>query len=476
VSMATTQANLERMLVSARDAGVPAEHAAQFARMGYVPLRPMLAFHAACAECDNAGGPDEVLLAGTRGPGKSHAALAQVAADCLRVPGLKWLYLRKVQKAAGESLEDLVFKVLRNVKHEFSRSAGRVVYPNGSRILIGGYNDPADIEKYIGVEYDGIVIEECTQLPEDRIDKIRGSLRSTKPGWRERLYMTTNADGPGVGWCKSRFVIPFRKHKLDELGRRYCEAYYQDNPYLKDSYIKYLGRLTGALQRAWAKLDWDAFEGMAFPAWSYDRHVVQPFELPATWLKWRALDWGSAAPFVCLWLAKDPDTQRIYVYREEYTAGLTDTQQAQRILDDTPPGEVIRHTFADPASYWEKKSADDTWYTTADVYARMGVPLTKADNARIAGKRRLEEALSNKPDGKPGLIVFSTCPNVIEQVSTLVMDKVHIEDIDDSVPDHAYDALRYGLTNYNPAPAKPADSGKMQRLRQDYQGLREVFG
>lgn len=470
----TNPDTLVSLFTAARTAGLPREQAGRFVKHGYVPLQQMLPFHAACRECDEPGGPDEVLLAGTRGPGKSHAALAQVVLDdCLRVPGLKFLFLRKVQKSAGESLEDLVSRVCRAVSHKWNPSSGKLTLFNGSRVVIGGYKDPSDIEKYVGIEYDGIVVEEATQLTEDKIDRIRGSLRSTKPGWRERMYMTTNADGPGVKWCKQRFVFPWRQGQ--QGSRRYVEAYYQGNPYLKDTYIRFLEGLRGSLARAWARLDWDAFEGMAFETWNYDQHVVTPFEIPDSWLRWRAVDWGSYNPFACLWFAKQPDIGRIYVYREAYQTGLTDSQQATRILDMTPANERIAHTYADPASYWEKKSGEgQTFYTAEEIYRKHNVILTRADNARIAGKRRVDTALSLLPDGRPGLQVFSTCTNLIDQLSNLVRDETHPEDVDSDMEDHAYDALRYGLSNYLAASERKPAAGQ-QAAKAAWQGARKIL-
>jgi len=464
--------NLARLLVAARDSGMPRTQIAAFVQHGYVPLHSMLDFHRACRECDQPDGPDEVLLAGTRGPGKSHAALAQVVLDdCLRFPGLKVLFLRKIQKSAGESLEDLVGKVCRAITHRWNASTGKLTLFNGSKVMVGGYNDPGDIDKYVGVEYDGIVVEEATQLTEDKIDRIRGSMRSTKPGWRERMYLTTNADGVGVGWCKRRFVLPWRAGQMG--SRRYVEAYYKDNPYLKDTYVRYLEGLKGSLARAWARLDWDAFEGMAFEMWAYETHVVTPFEIPGNWVKWRSLDWGSAKPWCCLWLAKHPDLGRVYVYREAYETGLTDRQQAVRINDMTPADEKISYTLADPNSFWERKSGEgDSFYTAEDVYRKAGIILTRADNARIPGKRRVDAALSLLPDAKPGLQVFNTCVNLIGELSSLARDDIHPEDVDTTMDDHAYDALRYALSRYNYEPEKKPDNRQMNK---GWEAMRKIL-
>src|SRR5262245_28126912 len=37
--------------------------------------------------------------------------------------------------------------------------------------------------------------------------------------------------------------------------------------------------------------------------WDSKRHVVRPFEVPAEWMRFRSMDWGSASPFSVGWWA-----------------------------------------------------------------------------------------------------------------------------------------------------------------------------
>jgi len=465
------------LATAARAAGLAEDQFRRFVRAKYSPLPQMLDFHAAARMADRADGPDQVGLGGTRGPGKSHAALAQVGIDdCQRIPGLKFLYLRKVQKSAAESLEDLVYKVFANTPMEYVPSRGRIVFPNGSRILLGGYRNDSDIDKYLGIEYDGAVIEESTQLSTQKHLKIGGSIRTSRTDWRPRIYHTTNPDGVGLQYFKRLFVLPWRAGQERESRTRFIPVSYKANPYLNEGYVRFLEGLTGPLASAWRDADWDAFEGQAFPEWKYETHVVQPFKLPNNSLRWRAVDWGYAAPWCCLWLAKVPDSGRVYVYREAYETQLTDTQQAQRIIDLTAADERIAYTLADPNSYWEQKSdMEGKIYTPADVYAQVGVGLEKADNHRLDGKRRIHEALALRPDGLPGVQVFSNCFNLIEQMGTLIFDPVHVEDVDTDQEDHAYDTFRYGLTSYGGKTRDKERDRKREQAKQDYKRLREIL-
>jgi len=173
---------------------------------------------------------------------------------------------------------------------------------------------------------------------------------------------------------------------------------------------------------------------------------MMPFDLPNHWVKWRATDWGNASPYCTLWLTKDPDTRRVFVYREHYGAGMTDQQQARAIRDMTPPQENIFVHYADPA-LWERKSYEGKVFSTADEYKKEGVMLTRADNDRLSGKRKINNILADLPDGAPGVQIFENCPHLIEQLSTLASAKRNPEDVDTDAEDHAYDTFRYALTN-----------------------------
>jgi phage terminase large subunit len=456
--METLQADkaTEAMIIAFKDAGMPRDQADRFATAGYIPLKGYLPFHVAAREADRSDGPQLIALGGKRGPGKSHAIMAQIGLDdCMRSPGLKVLFLRKIKASAKESMQDVIGRVFTYTKHEMTGNGLKL--PNGSRITIGGFRDENDVEKFLGIEFDSIVIEEATQLAEDKVQKLRGSLRTSKSSWRPRMYLSTNADGIGLLWFKKTFINPYRAGTQGIT--RFFDVTKIQNPFINSDYEQWLDSLTGPLRKAWRDGDWDAFAGMAFPMWNESRHVVEPFEIPNEWLRWRAVDDGTAAPWCCLWFTRDPDTRRIYIYREAYQAELTNDQQCERILDMSQPKERFEFTYADPAM-WQRKNYRGRVYSSAEQYKDKGVPLTRADNDRIGGKRKVDQLLSYAPDGYPAMQIFSHCEHVIEQLSTLARDKLNPEDVDTKQEDHAYDTVRYGATNVKKVENKPREQFK----------------
>lgn len=432
------------MIAEALTAGVTRDQLENFLIAGYIPQPFQLRFHAEARKADKWTGPNVIAMGGARGPGKSHAVFAQLALDdCQRQPGLKVLFLRKVKRSATESFADLTGRILRHVPH--TRSREQITFTNGSRILIGGYKDEADIDKYLGIEYDIIAIEEVTQLTKEKRLMIEGSLRTSLPGWRTRMYFSTNPGGIGHGWFKEEFVIPYRTGTAKVSV--FVPGTYKDNKYLDANYITYLESLPGSLGKAWRDGDWDAFEGMAFPLWNTDEHVVEPFEIPDHWPRIIGIDDGYAAPWCALWLAQDPRTQIFYVYREFYKTLVTSEDQA-KMIRMASEGENILYRFADP-SLWTRQNRQGHVYSVADEYRDNGVYLTKGDNDRIGGKRKLDNLLSPQPHGDVGIKIFSNCYNLIRTLPALPRDQNKVEDVDTKAEDHAYDALRYALTRYN---------------------------
>jgi hypothetical protein len=257
----------------------------------------------------------------------------------------------------------------------------------------------------------------------------------------------------GYAYIKSRFIVPWREQQ--EHWTRFFFCHWKDNPLAAPEYIRYLQGLTGPLAKAWRDGDLDAFEGMALPDWRPDDHVIAPFEIPYGWTRWRAIDYGFVHPFVCGWFAKDPANGRIIVYRVVRHQFLSDKFQALTILESTTPLEKIDITYASP-DMWRRQAGDKGQVTTpADNYKDAGLMLTRADDDRINGKRKLHSQLADLPDGRPGLQIFSTCTSLIECLPSLVSDPHNPEDAlkVDCDPatglggDDEYDMLRYGLTN-----------------------------
>ena len=94
--------------------------------------------------------------------------------------------------------------------------------------------------------------------------------------------------------------------------------------------------------------------------------------------------------------------------------------------------------IADPA-IWQMTTGE----SIADMMEREGVYFAKGDHTRLAGLMQLHYRLAFDEEGFPMMYVFKSCRNVIRTLPTLIYDEKHPEDVDTTMEDHLYDAIRY---------------------------------
>ena len=446
----------EKHVKSCLDAGMSEEQIKLFTEFGYIPHQVQQQFHAYAG--GKKSGPSQILMGGARAGGKTHGSFGQTSLhDCQKYPNLSCLFLRKVQSTANRSFDDLVKRILIRCPHEKMRDS--VIFPNGSTIRLGGFRIPSDIEKYVGIEYDLIIVEELTQLSKIVFDMLRGSLRTSRQdGWECKMYLSANPGGIGHSWVKEMFVEPFRNGTEHIGNTKFITSMTDDNPHINAEYkTDYLDSLTGNLRAMWRDGDWDLAAGRAFPNFN-ERNIVDSFDFNSgQFLFYRGVDYGLRAPYCCLWVGYDLNTGRVVVFREDYKTDLPASQQAERIAAKTPIDEDISATYADPAMF-AKTSTEEGITSVADIYADHAVYLRRGDNSRINGKRKVDSLLVNKPDGIPGLLVYRSCTNLIEQMNNLMYSERDFEDVDTSMDDHAYDAFRYAISSVRDAGARNRSS------------------
>ena len=443
-------ARLER---AAHNLDCPGRQLENFISAGYFPQPKQLDFHAAARLCDRPDGPSQVGFGGARGPGKSHASFAQLALDdCRRVPGLKALYLRLSAKQAREQFDDLRRTVLKRVPHRFIRSEGLLTFPNGSRIYTGHFRTENDVDQYLGIEYDVILIEEATTLSDLKYKALRDSNRTSK-NFRPRIYTTANPGGIGHVWYKNRFVDPSRTHQ--ELDTRFIFARIEDNAVIDPDYRRKLEENTGWKLRAHRFGDWEIAAGQFLDNFRYDLHVIEPFPIPSEWHFFMGMDYGYKHPTVFLLLAVDGD-DNVYVLDEHVQNGWLPQQHAKAVnamIERNGAHRSVRYHIYAGADVFAQKSQ----YTIADTYLDEGLSFTPADTDRIQGAHELRTRLGNPDAGiPPSLFIFNRCRNLIECLPNLQNDPKNPEDVlkidvnEEGIGgDDTYDALRYAVKTYS---------------------------
>ena len=399
----------------------------------------------------------EVFYGGARGGGKSYAMLVDPLRYCTKASHRALLIRRTMPE-----LRDLINHSQRLYSRAFPGAKWREQekewrFPSGARIEFGYAENMQDVLRYQGQSYTWIGIDELPQYPTpDIYNFLRSSLRSVDPEIPVFMRATGNPGNVGSQWVREMFVDPGEPNKTFEISintptgvrkitRRFIPAKLQDNPSLMqtDDYYIMLASLPEVQRRQFLDGDWDAFDDSSFPEFKKDTHVVEPFEIPRGWYRFRAADWGYSSPACCLWFAIDYDNN-LWCYRELYTTKLTADVFARKVLE-LEHGEHVAYGVLD-SSTWAKRG--DIGPSIAETMIQAGCrwrPSDRSPKSRISGKLEVHKRLSINPDTKePGLRIFSTCRNLIRTLGTLPIDSNNPEDVDTKAEDHAYDALRYG--------------------------------
>jgi len=432
----------------------------------------------------------EVLFGGARGGGKTDGVLG----DWIRHANdfgqhAIGLMVRRERTQLVETIERSR-QIYAPLGATFQETEKMWRFPNGARLRFAYLERDSDADAYQGHSYTRLYMEELTTFPSSKpVMKLMATLRSGA-GVPCGFRATANPGGPGHHWVKTRYIDPAPggwKRIVDtfknpwtgekvERDRIYIPSRVTDNRYLGADYVANL-QMAGSPQlvRAWLAGDWSVIEGAFFDSYATEKHVVRPFRIPPGWIRFRAMDWGSAAPFAVYWCAVATDDHElgdgrvlprngIVVYREWYGASSPNTglkltaDEVARGIAQRDAGESFQYSVLDPAAF-----ARDGGPSIAERMAEAvpTVQFRRADNKRVAdrgamgGWDQVRQRLNGEGDKRPMLIMFETCKDLIRTLPALQHDSARPEDLDTASEDHAADALRYACMSRPWAAQRP---------------------
>ncbi len=407
----------------------------------------------------------DVLYGGAAGGGKSYALLA----DALRYahnPNHRGLLLRRTLGELTELIDksrQLYMKAFPEAVFRESKSTW--LFPSGATILFSYLDRDTDVTRYQGQSFNWIAIDEITHYPTPYVwEYLRSRLRTTDQSIVPYMRCTANPGGVGGWWVKKMYIDPTKPNtpfwakdvetgrilrygssNEDKAGRplfqrRFIPARLTDNPYLMASgeYEALLHSLPEVERRRLLEGDWDVTDGAAFAEFDRSRHVVEPFEIPRSWARIRAADYGYSSPSCVLWGAVDFDGN-LWVYRELYGKGFTGEQLAERILELEYDDPSIQTAVLDESCF----SRTGHGLSIAESMNRLNLRFMASNRDRLAGKIEMHKRLGDNDMDEPRLRIFNNCKNLIRTLPTLPLSKTNPEDVDTKADDHAYDALRY---------------------------------
>jgi len=432
----------------------------------------------------------EVFFGGARGGGKTDGVLGKYALKAKRYgDGFNALFCRRelpmLDDAIARSQE-----IYEPLGARWNDQKKTWIFRNGGRLRFRPLERVQDADKYQGQNVSDVCIEEAGIYPDAKpIDRMFGILRSAK-GVPTQMILTGNPGGAGQGWIRERYIDPapmgmkLLERKLPNgATHRYVfiPSRIADNRLLVTKDPNYINNLylvgSDQLVQAWLAGDWSAVEGAFFDLWDGRRHVVEPFDIPQHWLRYRSFDWGFAAPFSVGWwaVASEPTPAGdvliprggLIRYKEWYggsSPGVGLRMEAEQIA-----AGILHREGEDRASYGvadtqifshDGRAYGYTGPTIAERMAKAGVVWRPADKDRRQGWDQMRGRLRGDDDGNPMLVTFTTCVDFIHTIPTLQHDPDKPEDLDTTSDDHVADDARYGCmarpwTRPAPMPEKP---------------------
>ena len=417
-------------------------------------------------------------------------------------PDFIGILIRRTHPQLQRNLKPETDKLYRQYGAVWKERHNCYVFPSGAKIYLVHCIDRKALDDYIGGNYNFIGIDEANMFPEEWVDMLETSLRTDNPEIVPQLCLTSNPGNLGHTWLKKNYVdkctpIPdgpkvYNKefdvwHQpyitappyVDSEGilRQFIPATVFDNPSLINNdknYVRKLKQLNPTMRAMWLEGRWDVFAGMFFDMWDPAKHIIsgkaaEKFEKfgtkdfnKNTHTLFRFYDYGTKAPFVCLFAAIDQDN-RLIIFDEIVEKGLSATAQAKEVNEYTESAwNLGSNDFADdicdPSYDFLTSEKNSERYSPLMHYEDEGIILTTAARDRKIAAKVVYNGLSGK---NPNIRFTENCDYMIETIPNLPQKENFIEDVEDKgTDDHGYDALKYGSTEvlegggYAPEPKK----------------------
>jgi phage terminase large subunit len=356
----------------------------------------------AAAELFTARDP-ELCIVGAAGTGKSLACLYRMHLVAMQNPRFRGLIVRKTAVSLTSTtlvtfkkkvaVEALAAGLMRWYGGSQQDAAG-YYYDNGAVINVGGLDKP---EKIMSSEYDLVFADEATELTLDDWEAIGTRLRNGGLSWQQQMA----AANPGhpTHWLKAR---------ADEGKLRMLTSVHRDNPRFVNAdgtltpdgvgYMAKLDALTGVRRLRLRDGKWAAAEGLVYDGFDPTVHVVEPFNVPASWSRWWCIDLGYTNPFCWQDWAEDGDG-RLYLVREIYRTKRLVEDHAKHILSIVAPGG--RWVEPKPRAVICDHDAEDR----ATLERHLGMGTSAATKTVRDGIQAVQARLRPAGDGRPRLFL-----------------------------------------------------------------------
>ena len=450
--------------------------------LSYTPQDRQRLLHATTAS--------EILYGGSAGGGKSHSIRWDGYDFCINNPGCVAVLVRQTLPQLEKNHIRRIRTEIPSQLGEFNETKKQFNWWNGSIMAFQHLEYDKDINNFQGDEIHWMGIDEAALLKPEHLAEIITRLRLG--GWTPtehgkgrlpRLAMGSNPGGPSHLWLKKNFIDPappetmFEKEvrlangNVRKKTRIFIPANMHDNKFVDEEYEAQFSELPEWKQRQLRDGDWNVVPGAFFDCFD-DENVIEPFEVPKWWPRYRSCDWGFATPFsIGEWTVSDGSTTvdrkgEEVTYRsgavirlwEWYGADPKVTNGGLRLDPAFIADTVLQKrgkAYAGPGdpSMWRADSGP----SFAEKFANAGMPFFKADNKREAGWQEMYRRIADNM-----LLVTSDCRDFIRTIPTLRADPMNPDDVLKEGEDHIGDETRYfcqarPMKRSKPKPKRPSN-------------------
>jgi PBSX family phage terminase large subunit len=384
---------------------------------------------------------------GGYGSGKSKTSLQEIFIRALENPkGTGLLTAPTLQQLKRTTLKTFFGEVCPPPLIEnYNKSDGEIRLQNGFTF----YTIPSDDEEKLRSINAGLVhMEEASGIKRSIYDQLLTRIRD--PFVRNKMFAVCS--NPDLGWIKDIFVDNEKRKSITHPEHRHFNQHITTfiwetslNKFLPEDFIEInsKGKPEWWIKR-YLKGSFEHSEGMVYP--NFANTIVEPFDIPANWERFVALDHGLRNPTAVPFGAIDPTDGTVYIYDEYYEPNRTVPEHAKHIkpkVEAIPLGR-LRFMVIDPSA--RNKSDPINGKSVQSLYQEYGLFFTEGNNSIEAGLLKVNSYINN---GK--LKVFNTCVNTIKEGLNYKFPEVTMDNEKnlDEKPvkrgDHMMDALRYAL-------------------------------
>lgn len=339
---------------------------------------------------------------------------------------------------------------------KFKTSPMQVIFPNGSKIIFKGLDNPQKLKSINGVSI--VWLEECSECKYEAYKELLGRLRHKELS--NHIICSTNPVGTD-NWTYSHFFKNDENNKIvldDEIlylnrivktnNTYYHHSTCEDNAFLPKSYIDELNQMREYdfdLYRV-ARLGHYGANGEKvlpqFKVLEHDKVMDFANKCPSRYIK-TGMDFGFVTSYnAVIQMAIDDKNKDLYIFNEYYSKGKTDDEIAKEIEEFK--NFIIIADNAEPKSI--------------AYFNRLGYKMKackKFAGSRLANTKKIKRFKN--------IYCSDKCKHTIKELKNLTYKKDrrgNIVEDEFNIDPHTFSAIWYGLDDYEVADIKLFDRSK----------------